>query len=69
MSPYVKCPVCGSTAKSCKRPSGHDAMTWHLAREDAQARLCGCDICQEWLRHRGLAEDERDQLEMPEVNR
>jgi hypothetical protein len=28
----VRCPDCRSTARTCKRPSGHDAQTWHNAR-------------------------------------
>ncbi len=28
----VTCPVCQSTAPSCKKPSGHEATDWHTAR-------------------------------------
>lgn len=29
------CPTCGSTARRCKRPSGHPADRWHAARVEA----------------------------------
>lgn len=51
--PLPRCPACGATGQRCKRPSGHDASQWHLEREDAMARLCGCPPCQAWLRTRG----------------
>lgn len=49
-----KCPVCESTSKRCKRPSGHEADTWHVAREDELAQLCRCETCIAWLTRRGL---------------
>jgi hypothetical protein len=27
-----ECPTCKATGKKCKRPSGHDAPEWHVAR-------------------------------------
>jgi hypothetical protein len=36
----VPCPHCGSSAGSCKRPSGHDAQGWHSERVDAYTALC-----------------------------
>lgn len=44
------CPRCGSKAKRCYRPSGHDAAEWHVEREDLVARDCLCpEICGPWL--------------------
>jgi hypothetical protein len=31
----VECPDCHSTAVRCKRPSGHEAASWHKARIEA----------------------------------
>lgn len=47
-----KCPVCESTSKRCKRPSEHEATQWHVEREDALAKLCGCAVCKAWLKRR-----------------
>jgi hypothetical protein len=35
------CPECGSTASRCRRPSGHEAQEWHVARELLLAPLIG----------------------------
>lgn len=35
------CPVCGSTASRCHRPSQHEAMEWHLERELLLVPLIG----------------------------
>ena len=35
------CPDCGSTASRCKRPSGHEADEWHIAREKIFAPMVG----------------------------
>lgn len=51
---YPRCPECGSTAKQCRRPSGH-GCAWHVAREDVAARECleatvgECEVCRAWL--------------------
>ncbi len=50
----VECPVCYSTRKRCKRPSGHAASEWHAARDDAYAARCGCPGCANWLELREL---------------
>ena len=52
----VPCPTCGSAAKRCKRPSGHEAAEWHMDREDALAllRRGTCPRCAEWTRQRDL---------------
>lgn len=47
-----ECPVCHAWGKRCKRPSGHDAANWHVAREDEAAKACGCPDCKGWLRGR-----------------
>lgn len=54
--PVPPCPRCGATGHRCKRPSGHDAANWHVEREYAMARVCGCPTCVAWLRERGLDE-------------
>lgn len=49
------CPTCGSTASRCRRPSGHEATEWHVARELVFAPLVGWpswqpgDICTDEL--------------------
>lgn len=65
----IACPECGSTARQCKRPSGHEKPTWCKARIRAAERLsaanctgyvpaegyavAGCERCG------GLPEDHR----------
>jgi len=34
------CPDCGATGTRCRRPSGHDAASWHEARREAFEALC-----------------------------
>ena len=48
-----KCPKCGATGRRCLRPSGHEAMSWHIEREDVAALECMCGICVAWLERRG----------------
>lgn len=35
----LACPTCGSTARRCRRPSGHEAQTWHQSRVDLREWL------------------------------
>lgn len=35
----VRCPQCGSTARRCRRSSGHDASEWHRARFNEHDRI------------------------------
>jgi hypothetical protein len=54
--PYPPCPDCKSTRNRCIRPSGHEADAWHLAREDALAKLCRClGVCDPWLARRAAS--------------
>lgn len=54
VSAVPPCPVCGATGRRCRRPSGHDADTWHVEREDAMAALVAdeCPGCAWWLAER-----------------
>lgn len=36
----VPCPSCGSRRARCVRPSEHDNVEWHRARQDAFEALC-----------------------------
>ena len=58
MRKYPTCPMCASTSKKCKRPSGHDATQWHIEREHVQALLCRCRICLDWLAKYGIPVEE-----------
>jgi hypothetical protein len=38
---YPICPQCGAKGARCRRPSGHQADEWHIAREYLLAPLIG----------------------------
>lgn len=62
---FIRCPVCGSTARRCKRPSGHDAAEWHREREDAEAlaNRDHCLGCAWWLTELAAGRDPLDHLD------